>query len=149
MQKCWLKRIHRRRWNVWLMAKYKDRNRFYYNDYSIGHYSFRKKYKYWHLYRDDVTISKVAEENFTFCIFQDSNVGNERCRWLEILRGQENWKSEFLIGNWTFFFFFFIWKLKLERDWNLKIENAGDWKSRSMEILKWKISGKRLGDIYV
>lgn len=133
MQKCWLKRIHRRRWNVWLMAKYKDRNRFYYNDYSIGHYSFRKKYKYWHLYRDDVTISKVAEENFTFCIFQDSNVGNERCRWLEILRGQENWKSEFLIGNWTFFFFF------LFENWNSKeigilrlkmreIENRAVWK---------------------
>lgn len=131
MQKCWLKRIHRRRWNVWLMAKYKDRNRFYYIDCSIGHYSFRKKYKYWHLYRDDVTISKVAEENLTFCIFQDSSVGNERCRWLEILRGQENWKSEFLIGNWTFFFLFENWNSKEIGILRLKmreIENRAVWK---------------------
>lgn len=98
--------------------------------------------------RDDVTISK---ENFECCvfihisIFQDSSF--ERLGMNECVVGNFTRTRKLKIGIFNGKLdAFFIWKLKLERDWNLKIENAGDWKSRSMEILKWKISGKKLED---
>lgn len=103
--------------------------------------------------RDDVKRfqTKLEEKNFEcrVSILQDSSFQRwewtmRSWKWLEILRGQENWKSEFLMGICTLFLF---------ENWNLKEIGILRLKcrrlkiARSMEILKWKISGKKLRDI--
>lgn len=99
--------------------------------------------------RDDVKRfqTKLEEKNFECRVsifLQDWTMRS--WKWLEILRGQENRKSEFLMGSWTLFLF---------ENWNLKEIGILRLKcrrlkiARSMEILKWKISGKKLRDICI